>query len=77
MKESKILHINDGKPEVLSNGNFMLVEEYARASKILNQYLADGWEIQTMIPEYTPNPTHNGPAFYRAGFTVCLVRNVD
>lgn len=72
MKVCKILHINDGQPKVITNGNFLFAEEYVRASDILNQYLADGWELRTMIPEFTPGAREDGPAFYCGGFTVYL-----
>lgn len=76
MKVSKVLHINDGQAKVLQNGNFMFVEEYSRAAEILNQYLADGWEMRAMVPEYHPGPGSGkgGPAFYCGGFTFYLER---
>lgn len=75
MKVCKVLHINDGDPALITNGNFLLAEEYTRASDILNQYLADGWEVRSMVPEFSPAASKNGPAFYSAGFTFYLERD--
>lgn len=77
MKECKIIHINDGNPQEITNGNFLFVEEYLCASESVNQYLEDGWEVRTMIPEFTPNMRDRSPAFFCGGFTVYLERELE
>lgn len=74
MKECKIIHINDGNPQEITNGNFLFVEEYVFASEIVNQYLGEGWEVRNMIPVFTPNMRDSSPAFFRSGFTFYLER---
>jgi len=74
MKICKVIHINDGRPKMITNGNMVFAEEYVVTSDILNQYLADGWEVRNMVPEFTPSMEENGPAFYQGGFTFYLER---
>lgn len=77
MKVCKVLHINDGRPNTITNGNYLFAEEYTRAADILNQYLAEGWEVRSMVPEFSPAERESGLAFYCGGFTFYLERNEE
>ena len=77
VEECKILHINDGSARTLENGNFHYMEEYEWAEKVLNEYLAEGYEIKQMIPCLTPARLDGGVAFYDTGFTVYLELEYD
>ena len=68
MKESRVIHIRDGSPRMISNRIDLFVEEYAVTEQILNRYLTAGWEICSVIPDGAPN------ASGCSGFTVFLVR---
>ena len=74
MKRCKLIHINDGRPQTLTNGNFVFAEEYVSTSEILNEYLADGWEVKNMVPEFSPAMNETSPVFYKSGFTFYLER---
>lgn len=77
MRECKIVHINDGRPETVSNGNFYFEETYPRAEESLNEYLSQGYEIRSMVPLISPGePGGKGYAFYRSGFVFYLEREV-
>ena len=78
MKEVKVIHINDGTSEVLTNGNRHYAEDNVWAGKMLSMYLNAGYEISQIIPDFTPGePGGGGYAFYKTGFTVFLVRDVQ
>lgn len=75
MKECKVIHINDGNSEVITNGNRLFVEEFDRAGQILSEYLNEGWNIEQMLPCVTPSQGRPGEyTFYNSGFTAVLVR---
>ena len=78
MKECKIIRINDGNPQTIENENFLFVEEYASASKVLSKYLSEGWEVHSVVPIVTPgsNDEHSIP-FYMGGYTFYLERTVN
>ena len=76
MKVCKVIHINDGDAKELTNGNFLFAEEYTKMSDILNEYLADGWEVKSMAPEFMHGRHDSGPLFYCCGFTFYLEREV-
>ncbi len=69
MKRCRIIHINDGNPETINNGDWMFVESYTRAERILEEYINDGYEVKQMIPDITPA---DAGGFYKTGFTVYL-----
>lgn len=77
MRECKLVHINDGRPEELTNGNFYFAETYPRAERELEKYLDQGYELKAMVPNFTPgNPGGGGYAFYETGFVFYLEREV-
>ena len=77
MKECKILHINDGNPEVLHNGDNLYIEELTVSEEILNELLEEGWEVKQMLPDFTPSILQKGCySFYHTGFVVYLEREV-
>ena len=76
MKKCILLHINDGKAELLHNGNFMLVERYVRAETLIEKYLAQGYEVKQIIPSYQPATQGEGNyTFYQSGITVYLEKD--
>lgn len=60
MKKCILIHINDGNAEVLQNGNFMFVERFIKAEEIINKYLARGYEVKQIIPNYSPSQQGEG-----------------
>ncbi len=75
-KECKIIHINDGNPRKLENGNFHFAEEFPWAETCLTKYIQQGYTVKQMFPDFTPvrqNP--NAYCFYKSGFIVYLERN--
>lgn len=74
MKVCKLLHINDGRPREIANGEFLFAEEYVRTSDIVNEHLADGWEVKNMVTEYIPGGKEERYPFYCQGFTFYLER---
>lgn len=71
MKKCLLIHINDGSPEELQNGNFMFVERFPRAEEIIEKYLSQGYEVKQIIPDYSPALQGEGnPTFYQTGITV-------
>ncbi|MBE6039055.1 MAG: hypothetical protein E7218_07665 [Anaerofustis stercorihominis] len=75
MKEVKVIHINDGTSVELTNGNRHFAEESVWAGEMLSMYLNAGYEINQIIPDFTPG-TPGGYAFYKTGFTAILIRDV-
>lgn len=76
MKQCKIVHINDGKPDVRTNGNFYFSESYPRMEEELESYLKLGFEVKAMVPVITPGEPEGGYLFYRSGYTFYLEREV-
>ncbi len=72
MKKSVVIHINDGNPETLRNGERLLVERYYKTEEIIEQYLSEGFEVKHIIPDYTPAPADADIAFYKTGIIVYL-----
>ena len=78
MKQCKVLHVNDGNPSVLHDGNFLFVEEFSQAESVITEYLNDGWEVKQIIPDIDPNPVEIGSfPFYHTGFVVYLEKEND
>lgn len=77
MKQVKILHINDGNTEVVTNGDRMFIETFPRAQSEIEKYLNEGWEVKQMIPEVTPSVNKEGTCtFYKSGFTIYMEKDV-
>lgn len=77
MKQCRIVHINDGRPETNSNGNFYFSETYPRAERELEQYLNQGYQVKSMVHHVCPGDPAGGYAFFDAGFTFYLEREVS
>lgn len=76
MKKCKIIHINDGSPETLTNGDRHFAEEFTWAENLINEYLEDGYTVKQMIPTVMPNILEAGNfSFYASGFTVYLEKD--
>ncbi len=73
-KELKVIHINDGSKEMLTNGNFHFAEELSWTGKVLSAYVNAGFQIVSVMTDYTPYPEHN--SFFKTGFNVILEREV-
>lgn len=77
MKKCILIHINDRDAEVLQNGNFMFVERFVKAEEIINKYLAQGYEVKQIIPNYSPSQQgERNFTFYKAGITVYFEKTV-
>ena len=77
MKKVKILHINDGNSEVVTNGDRMFIETFPKAQNEIEKYLNEGWEVKQMIPEVSPAINKEGAyTFYESGFTVYMEKEV-
>lgn len=77
MKECKILHVHDGTYQELENGGRHLLERYPWAEEVINQHLAQGYEVKQMIPQFSPAIQEPGVySFYKSGFIVYLEREV-
>lgn len=77
MKQCKLIRINDGKPQTLTNGDFMLTEEYPRTAAELEKLVNDGWQVVQMINQVSPAPQQeNAPTFYMGGVLVYLEREL-
>jgi len=77
MKTCKIVHINDGNPAEVTNGNRLYVENFPHAEKILDVYLNAGWEVKHIIPSVDPAmPEQDGFSFFNTGFIVYLEKEV-
>lgn len=73
MKKCTILHINDGNPKEVHNGNRLYVEEYVVSEDVLNPYLAAGFEVKHIVPWVRPNINEEGSfPFFNDGFIVYL-----
>jgi len=73
MKKAKILHINDGCSEVVTNGDRMFIETFPKAQNEIEKYLNEGWEVKQMITEVSPAVNQEGTySFYKSGFTVYM-----
>ena len=78
MRECKILHVHDGTYVELENGNRHLLERYPWAEEVINELLAEGYEVKQMIPQISPAMQGEGNwSFYKSGFIVYLEREVD
>ncbi len=78
MKEAKVIHINDGTSVELTNGNRHYAEELTWAGEMLTLYLNEGYDILSIIPDYTPSYAgEGGYNFYKTGFTAVLTREKD
>ena len=71
MKICKLVHIHSGYKKEIQNGNFLLVEEFPETDDIIQQYLAEGYEVKQIIPDITPAIQQDGAyAFYKGGIVV-------
>lgn len=46
MKKCKIIHISDGSPETLTNGDRHFAEEFTWAENLINEYPEDGYTVK-------------------------------
>ena len=77
MKDCKIIHIHDGKGKNIKTEKFFSVEELEESEKILNNYLAQGYEVKHIISNVSPNILKEGNwTFFKDGFTVYLEKEV-
>lgn len=77
MKECRLLHIHDGSPVVLENGNRHLLEAYPWAEETLNDLLAQGYEVRHLLPQVSPAIQESGCySFYLSGVLAYLEREV-
>lgn len=75
MRECKIIHINDGRPQETANGNFYFSEIYPRTETELQTYLDQGYEVKHMVPMVAPAIQKEGAyGFYLSGFAFYLER---
>ncbi len=73
MKKCKVININDGSPKVLVNNDGLCISEYTRMEEILEGYFQQGYTLQQIVPNYTPNIQERGNySFYHDGYTVYL-----
>lgn len=71
MKKCLFIHINDGKPEVLQNGNHLFVERFFKTEEVIEHYLAQGYEVKQIMPDVSPAEQGAGNyTFYKGGITV-------
>ena len=77
MKQCRIIHINDGKPEEKSNGDFYFSECFPRMEEELESYLNRGFVVKSMAPVFVPGEPNGGYAFYHSGYLFYLEREVD
>lgn len=78
MKICKIIRIHDGKCETLQNGDFMLIDEFPRAQKIVNRLISEeGYEVVQVMPIYTPAERNDNLNFFRGGFVFYLEKEVS
>ena len=76
-KEMKIITVNDGTREVLTNGNRHFAEEYTWAESVLEMYVNAGYKIVQIVQDVTPTINKPGNySFYKTGFTAFLEREV-
>ena len=74
MKISKVIRINDGNPEMLTNEGKLFVEEYSKMENVINQYLQEGWEVKQIVALY--EPSDRGIPFYIGGQIVYFEKEV-
>ncbi len=73
MKKCKIITVHDGQPETIHNGNFLYVCEFNKAEEVIDDYLDQGYEVKSIVPEYNPAIQEDGVySFYKGGFSVYL-----
>lgn len=71
MKACKLVHIHGGNEVEVHNGNFLFVEEFPETDDIIQQYLAEGYEVKQIIPDVTPAIQEEGAfTFYKGGIVV-------
>ena len=77
MKECKIIHINDGNPIEVSNGNRFFQECFPQTEEVINDYLNQGFEVKQIIPQYSPAIQEEGNfSFYKSGILIYLERTM-
>lgn len=75
MKECKIIHIHDGNPVEISNGNRFFQEDFPQTEQVINDYLNQGFEVKQILPQYTPAIQEEGNlSFYKSGVLIYLER---
>ena len=73
MRKCKIIHINDGRPENISNDDYYYEEGFPRVEACIDRYLAEGYEVKAVIPDVTPNILSEGCyTFFKGGMTFYL-----
>lgn len=78
MKVCKIIRIHDGKCETVQNGDFMFIETFPRAQKIINRMISEeGYEVVQVMPVYSPAERNDDLNFYRGGFVFYLEKEVS
>lgn len=78
MKECKIVQINDGNHVEIQNGNFLFVEEFPKTAEIINKYLAEGYEVKHIIPQFSPaSQKSDGYSFYKDGIMLYLEKETE
>ena len=75
MKEYKVIQLNDGRPEMKTNGNWHYGEENVWIQKMLGLYAAVGFRVVSMTADYRPGEAGGkGYAFYKEGYVFTLER---
>jgi len=78
MKQCKIIHINDGKPQELYSEDRYYSDCYPRMEAELEAYLNEGYEVRQVLPHVTPAIQGDGNySFYETGYTFYLEREVE
>ncbi len=76
-KVCRILHINDGNPETIQNGDFLLVQAFPKMESVLEEFLEEGYELKQIISDYSPAVNEEGNyTFYKSGIIAYLERSV-
>ncbi len=79
MKKCRVLHINDGNSEELTNGNRFFAEYYPKIEDIMNKLLLMHYEVKQILPEYSPaiQGQPGSYMFYHTGYTFYLEKEIN
>jgi hypothetical protein len=73
----KLISINDGDIHDHHNGDWLHVQSYPRAEKIVSTFFDEGWFLVNRTPRYYPAPQQAGEfSFYIGGWDFLFSKDV-
>ena len=69
---NEVVHLHSREEHVIKNEDFKFVEDYLWIEESINKYIAEGYKVKQMVPNYAPSNQEEGSNTFFAGFTFYL-----